>query len=195
MTNPFDEQANHFDSDQQLYLANKYLKAISQSLGDQHFDTLLDYGGGTGNLGLNLLDYADQVVIADISQPMLEKAQEKIHARQLKKAQTLLLTEEPDLNLNYDLLILSMVLHHVDQDIDLLYKLVDPIPAGGRLIIIDFYHDPQNPDKKGYHPEDLILQMETKHLQLDQLQTVAKGEVLFMRPTGSCFMIAFTKSL
>ncbi|MGT2845314.1 class I SAM-dependent methyltransferase [Streptococcus hongkongensis] len=78
MANRFNEKAATFDSERQLALADKFSKAIAERLGDKHLNHFLDFGGGTGNLAIALVNHFEQGIIANISQPMLDQAQKKI---------------------------------------------------------------------------------------------------------------------
>ena len=110
-----------------------------------HAKRILDVGCGAGNNTLKLLQMINPLDcdMVDLSQPMLERAKQRISA--VNKGRVRLFQEDirtVDLpEDNYDIILAAMVLHHLrdDQDWeDTFQKLYDLTAPGGSIWIADF---------------------------------------------------------
>ncbi len=122
------------------------MELITQSAfnATQPIDTILDIGCGAGNNTLKLLELAPYAAtdLIDLSEPMLEKAKERISAAGGSKIRTfqgdfrtLPLEEE-----SYDVVLAAAVLHHLREDADwesAFRKIYSIIKPGGSIWITD----------------------------------------------------------
>ncbi len=112
----FDARARTWDDDASKgERALRVAEAIASRVPSLAGKTVLEYGAGTGLLGLALQPLAGHVTLADSSLEMLAVAREKIAAHGIQNASTLHLdlTAGPAPDLRFDLVCTLMTLHHV----------------------------------------------------------------------------------
>jgi ubiquinone/menaquinone biosynthesis C-methylase UbiE len=119
-------------------------EAIVREVAPARDTTVLDYGCGTGLLGLYLLPYVRSVTGADNSPGMLEVLNRKIAEGGLSnmKAIRLDLAQDPAPDNRYHMIVTSMVLHHIadpDKTLRAFYKMLLP---GGVLCLADLDTEP-----------------------------------------------------
>lgn len=121
------------------------------------FVKLLDYACGPGMVSSTLLDHFDIIRGIDISETSVasynEMAQqsgfsvEQMHAVQgcipASSENTLLATEE---FFNFDLIVISMALHHIEDQAGVLSGLYERLRSGGVLVVIDLAPDAHSHD-------------------------------------------------
>jgi 2-polyprenyl-3-methyl-5-hydroxy-6-metoxy-1,4-benzoquinol methylase len=105
---------------------------------------VLDYGCGTGLLGLFLLSHVRSVTGADSSPGMLNVLEDKIHSGGVPRMRTARLDLQHDAvpESRYHLIVANMVLHHVDHTEALLAAFYDMLLPGGVLAIADLDTEP-----------------------------------------------------
>jgi ubiquinone/menaquinone biosynthesis C-methylase UbiE len=116
--------------------------------------SVLDYGCGTGLVGLFLLPYVRSVTGADSSPGMLEVLRRKIADGGLVTMQVVLMDLEKDAVPadRYDMIVVSMALHHitnVDRVLKAFHELLLP---GGTLCIADLDTEPGT-----FHPTSVAV--------------------------------------
>ncbi|MBJ8325841.1 class I SAM-dependent methyltransferase [Streptococcus pacificus] len=194
MANKFDEKAKHYDSPEQLALAEHFTKVIRSLLDGYQIDTIVDYGGGTGNLALGLADLAEKIILTDISQAMLDQAKQKIEAAGHTHITTQLVDEtNKSIKDAYDLLLISLVLHHVPDYKDLLEELFVTLNDNGQFIMIDFYQDLEA-NYSGFDLDLLAKELESLGLKTVTKELIIEGDALFMRPQGKAFILQAIKT-
>jgi ubiquinone/menaquinone biosynthesis C-methylase UbiE len=105
---------------------------------------VLDYGCGTGLLGLFLLPHVRSVTGADSSSGMLQVLKDKIRSGGLQqmRVETLDLGQDPVPDARYHLIVAGMVMHHVRQTDALLMAFFRMLLPGGFLAIADLDAEP-----------------------------------------------------
>jgi len=106
--------------------------------------SVLDYGCGTGLVGLFLLPHVQSVTGADNSPGMLDVLSTKIAQGSVSRMSTMLLDlqKDPVPPDRYDMIVVSMALHHiadVDKTLQALHTMLRP---GGVLCIADLDTEP-----------------------------------------------------
>jgi 2-polyprenyl-3-methyl-5-hydroxy-6-metoxy-1,4-benzoquinol methylase len=148
-----DNSINHFDEAAANWDAQSHRSELTNAVGEaillrqvqptRGMD-VLDYGCGTGLLGLFLLPHVRSVTGADSSSGMLQVLEEKIQTGSLQRMRTekLDLRLDPTPESRYHLIVANMVMHHID-DIDVLlaafHRMLFP---GGFLAIADLDTEP-----------------------------------------------------
>jgi ubiquinone/menaquinone biosynthesis C-methylase UbiE len=158
-TNHFDDAATNWDAEpRRIELAKAVGEAILSQVRPTRGMDVLDYGCGTGLLGLFLLPHVRSVMGADSSPGMLQVLEDKIRAAGLPqmRAERLDLAHDPAPTSRYHLIAANMVMHHVDQTDVLLAAFYRMLLPGGFLAIADLDTEPgsfHGPDVAGsvYH--------------------------------------------
>lgn len=111
---------------------------------------VLDFGCGTGLLSLRMASEIRALTGADTSKGMLEVMAGKADDRNLSNVRPLLLDPESDAPFegSYDLIVSSMVMHHIDDVGALLARLHAALRPGGLVCIADL-----DPDGGLFHDE------------------------------------------
>ncbi len=144
--------ANHFDAAATTWdenprrrkMAVKVARAIVRRAGLRPEWDLIDFGRGTGLLGLALLPHVRSVTGGDSSRGMLDILQAKIDAAGLSNMRTLLFDfdrDEPQ-GLAFDVITMNLVLHHlkdIDRAIATCRRMLRP---GGIVCIADLDTEP-----------------------------------------------------
>lgn len=153
----FDERAATWDEPAKVERAERTAAAIKASVPLDRSTRVLEYGAGTGLVSQALQDAAGPLTLADTSAGMREQIQKKVDAGALRDAQIW------DLDLSagaappderFDLIVTSLVLHHVvnlDETLRGFATLLDP---GGHLCVLDFDHEDgsfHGDDFEGHH--------------------------------------------
>ena len=162
----FDKAAAGWDQKQRrVELAAKIASAISSTLPLHKKMTGLEYGCGTGLVGLALAPELATLTAVDTSNGMLEVLAGKIKEEKISNVTPLCLDllQEP-LNERFDLIFCAMTLHHIKEADQLLARFCELLAAGGYLAVADLqaedgsFHDAEADGimHHGFHPEDLV---------------------------------------
>lgn len=147
--NVFEQMAKRYDSDERKELARIVAEEVKPEVQDSRSKSLIDYGSGTGLVGLALADRVESILLVDSSQQMLEVAQAEISRGGITNAKVLLTDftqESPELQA--DIVLVSLVLLHVPDTKKILQELYNVLTEDGKLIIIDF-----DKNEKVTHPK------------------------------------------
>lgn len=137
MAKNFDEMAKQYDQEEyRIERARTVARAIGAVHPSGEFGKVLDFGCGTGLLGFFLADHADEICFADNSEGMLEEVRGKIAARNLKKADTVNLSQDK-IESRFDTIVSLMVLHHIDDIQGQVGELTELIRPGGCIFLCD----------------------------------------------------------
>jgi ubiquinone/menaquinone biosynthesis C-methylase UbiE len=184
--NRFDTVATDWDKDKRrLELANAisaHLALLPLHVGMR----AMEYGCGTGLVGLNLANRLASLVAADSSSGMLEIIKAKIVEMGIKNVFPCLLDlHHDDCDQDFDLIFSAMTLHHLS-DIDvILLKFFQCLKPGGILAIADldeedgsFHQDnPEGVMHRGFNREKLagdIRKLGFLSVQVSTAHTILK---------------------
>lgn len=137
--NVFEQMAKRYDTAERKELAKIVANEVKPEVQDSRSKSLIDYGSGTGLVGLALADLVESILLVDSSQQMLEVAQAKISRGEITNAKVLYtdFTQESP-KLQADIVLVSLVLLHVPDTKKILQELYNVLTDGGKLVIIDF---------------------------------------------------------
>ncbi|MEB8307500.1 class I SAM-dependent methyltransferase [Staphylococcus xylosus] len=196
----FDQIAQKYDDPERIHLAHIITQAITQQIKDTNYQNLLDYGGGTGLVTLNIAEYFEAVTLMDASSQMVDIFEHKVSDLNQTSINTLVgdvLLDDTILNhKNYDVIVLSLVLLHSGNYQLLLQKLYNHLNSGGMMILVDF-----DKNENIYHPKvyngfeqmDIIHVFNELGLRNPQINTFYSGEKIFMKQDASLFIATGTK--
>jgi cyclopropane fatty-acyl-phospholipid synthase-like methyltransferase len=124
---------------------NPFRQKLAQDVSDSilasvelHSDMrLLDYGCGTGLVTFHLLSHVAEAVGADSSSGMIDIFQQKVAAYGVQNATGRLLASSERIGSGYDLIVSSMVFHHVERPVELLKTFYTALNRGGFVCVAD----------------------------------------------------------
>lgn len=165
----FNIDANKWDTKDKVerahFLANKMKEELTKN---RELD-ILDFGCGTGLLGLEFLDYSKSLLGIDNSSGMLEVFDEK--TKNLKGVSSLNINlEKEELNKKFDLIISSMTFHHLDRPSAVLEMFSSMLKKEGKILIIDLETEDGtfHPDNKGMGVKHLGFSKDDLQVWADQ---------------------------
>ena len=139
-TDKFEMIADIYDTSERIQIAKVSSDAICEYLANAKSKNAIDFGCGTGLVGMNLLNDFNSMLFLDTSQNMINQIKQKISDSNLQNATTLCFDFEKDslLDLHTDYIFMAQVLLHIN-DIELvLSRLYEVLNESGHLLIVDF---------------------------------------------------------
>ncbi|ACL19695.1 ubiquinone/menaquinone biosynthesis C-methylase UbiE [Desulfitobacterium sp. LBE] len=139
-TDKFEMIADRYDTPERVEIAKESAAAIREYLVEAKSKSAIDFGCGTGLVGMNLLNEFDSMLFLDTSQGMIEQIKQKIAGSNLQKATTLCFDFEKDslAGLHADYIFMAQVLLHIPDVGLVLSRLYEVLKEGGHLLIVDF---------------------------------------------------------
>lgn len=190
----FDRIAPDYDTEERARVAGIIADRIRSHVGDARALDAVDYGCGTGLVGLRLLDVFRSVLFVDASPQMVAQIRKKIEAESLETAAVLcgnFLTELPA-GLEADYVILSQVLLHI-RDVDALFPpLLRLLRPGGHALLIDFDRNDRVVSDlvhSGFDQVWLAQRVKAAGFSSAYGETFYRGENLFMGQDASLFLL------
>ena len=95
-TDKFEMIADLYDTTERIQIAKVSSEAIRECLVDTKNKTAIDFGCGTGLVGVNLLNDFQSILFLDTSQKMINKIRKKISYYNIQNADTLCFDFEKD---------------------------------------------------------------------------------------------------
>lgn len=193
-TDIFERMADKYDTSERIQIAKLASDAIREYLVEAKNKKAIDFGCGTGLVGLNLLSHFSSVLFLDTSQNMTDIVKQKIADYKIQNADTLCFDFEKESlsDLHADYIFMAQVLLHI-KDIELvLSRLYDVLNAGGHLIIVDFDKNEavvSDMVHNGFEQEklmDLMTKIGYKDIQSNTFYT---GSKIFMGQDASLFVL------
>lgn len=195
--NIFNQMAKEYDSEERVALANIIANEVKEELDDSKDKSLLDYGGGTGLVSLQLADLVDSVTLVDASKEMVNVAESKISELEIQNAmarQADYTNEMPEPQA--DIILVSLVLLHIPETKNILQSLYYALNPGGKVIIVDFdkKEDISHPKvHNGFTHGDLNNKLATVGFEGTKIHTFHHGEKVFMKQDASMFIATSRK--
>ncbi|UUZ84835.1 class I SAM-dependent methyltransferase [Paenibacillus sp. P26] len=197
-TDKFEMIANIYDTPERIQMAKESSDAIRNYLVDAKSKNAIDFGCGTGLVGMNLLNEFNSILFLDTSQNMINQVKQKITDFNIQNADTLCFDFEKESlsDLHADYIFMAQVLLHI-QDVEfVLARLFDVLNEGGHLLIVDF-----NKNEKivsdivhnGFNPGELADIMTKIGYRDLQFKTFYTGSKIFMGHDASMFILESKK--
>ncbi len=195
-TEKFDNMASNYDSPERVHIANLSSNAINEAFNNKHYETGLDFGCGSGLVGLNLINSFDKMFFLDTSLNMLEVVNEKIKNLNLDNSETVFLDLETadslDFNIKVDCIFMCQVLLHIKDYIPVLEKLTKLLNPNGTLLIVDFDKN-NNIDSdlvhNGFVQEDLCSNLKNMGFSNVNSKNFHTGDNIFMNQNATMFVL------
>ena len=188
------QMAARYDTENRVNSANIIAQAVRKALSDTQGKAAMDFGCGTGLVGLGLIDLFSSMLFVDASPEMTEQVQWKIERSQLENATVLcadFLADPPRAPVA-DCIIAAQVLLHIPDTRLVMKRLYDALTEGGRLIVVDFNKNDAVPSDRvhnGFDQNELIDMAKQTGFVTAASHTFYRGEKLFMGQDASMFLL------
>lgn len=189
----FNMMASKYDREERIVVTDKIAEKISTHIVNGQDKTLLDFGCGTGLVGLKLVDDVNEVIFMDIASNMIDEVNKKIKNMGIKNAKTItcdIFNDDVDLKVDY--IIICQTLLHIKDVRGVLTRLFTLLNSGGHLLIADF---DKNEDivsdevHNGFNQNELIdLVTELGFCDVTS-SNFYHGENIFMKQDASIFLL------
>lgn len=190
----FDMIASTYDTPGRIQIARASSDAIRGYLADSKSKRAIDFGCGTGLVGMNLLNEFSSMLFLDASQSMIDQINHKISSCRVENASTLCFDLEKDClsGLRADYIFMAQVLLHIKDIKLILSRLYELLNEGGHLLVIDFDKNENISSAMVHHGFD---QTELADIMTKlgysgiQSKTFYTGTNLFMGQDASLFIL------
>ncbi|CAD2071529.1 S-adenosylmethionine-dependent methyltransferase [Jeotgalicoccus coquinae] len=192
--NIFNRMAKKYDNEQRIELAHTVAAEMRKYLPADSNKTLLDYGCGTGLIGLQFTDNFKHLIFSDISEGMMEVVGEKIEEGNIRNAETRAVDELNEGEA--DIIIVSLVMIHVPEYKELIKQLYTLLSESGQLFIADFdkndtvYHEKVH---NGFSHDEMHSALIDAGFKTADIKTFYHGENIFMNKDASMFIASAVK--
>lgn len=198
--NIFENMAHKYDTVERIEASKMIAEELRQHIIAGKEKTAIDYGCGTGLVGLQLLGDFDSVTFADASENMIQVVEAKIEQGQITNGATICLDLETAFqpNISADYIFLVQVLLHIKEITPLLEKLYQMLNEAGHLIIVDFDYETSVVSDKvhsGFQQEQLLQVMEEIGFGHSESKTFYHGKNIFMNQDASMFILEAVKTV
>ncbi|NQX61729.1 class I SAM-dependent methyltransferase [Paenibacillus qinlingensis] len=197
-TDKFEMIANVYDTPERIQIAKVSSDAIREYVIDAKSKNAIDFGCGTGLVGMNLLSEFNSVLFLDTSPNMINQLKQKMSDLHIQNADTLCFDfEKEDLSdLHADYIFMAQVLLHIPDVEFVLSRLFDVLNDGGHLLIVDFDKNEKvvsDMVHNGFNQEKLTDVMTKIGYRNMQSKTFYQGNNIFMGQDASMFILASQK--
>lgn len=193
-TDIFEMMANRYDTDERIQIARVSAEAIREYLDDADNKSAIDFGCGTGLVGMQLLNDFNSMLFIDTSQNMINQLKQKFSEFNVRNTDTLCfdLEKESRSDLHADYIFMAQVLLHINDVESVLSKLYDVLNARGHLLIVDFNKNEEvvsDMVHNGFEQDKLIELMTRMGYREIQSKTFYSGNKIFMGKDASMFIL------
>ena len=138
MNSVFDGKAASWDTDNRIRRAAVIADCVKATVPVLRNARILDFGAGTGLLGMNFLDVTDRITFVEKSAGMREVLSDKIARNGTGSLRVFEDMQSSELrNASFDLIVSSMVFHHIRDLKGIGRTMYNLLRDGGSLCIVD----------------------------------------------------------
>lgn len=139
----FDSDAKNWDTDLRINRAKVIAEEIGKYIDSDKQYSAMEFGCGTGLISFNLHDKFKNITLIDSSQGMIDILNSKINNYKINNMipYHLDITNNEPLNLNFDVIYNSMVLHHIPDTNEIIKDFYKLLNKEGYLFIVDLDED------------------------------------------------------
>jgi len=186
----FEKKADGWDSPMKIEMADNFIMEMFKSISFNKEQKVLDFGCGTGLVGLKIAPLVKSVVFMDISRKMLDVLMSKIEGepevyKGIKERSTIINGDiEKYTNPDIDIVLSLMALHHIDDTQAIFEHISSILKPGGYLVIGDLreedgtFHGDEKVPHNGFDVHTLALQVENSDMEIilaDTYNTINKN--------------------
>lgn len=195
----FNSIANQYDTPDRIKIAKIAAKELRKYIINGKVKTAIDYGCGTGLVGMELMDEFNSLSFIDASSSMINIVEQKIETLRISSAKALCLDAEStgQLNLQTDYIFLVQVLLHVKDIEPFLANLYKLLNNNGHLLIVDFDYNESVVSEhvhSGFKQQQLIQILEKTGFVDLSAKTFYHGNNIFMNSNASLFVLDAAKT-
>jgi ubiquinone/menaquinone biosynthesis C-methylase UbiE len=193
-TDKFEMIANSYDTPERIQIAKLSSDAIQEYLVGTKGKNAIDFGCGTGLVGMNLLNNFSSILFLDTAQNMISQIKQKVSDLNIQNADTVCFDFEKEslTDLHADYIFMVQVLLHIN-DVELvLSRLYEVLNEGGHLLIVDFNKNEKIVSDMVHHGFDqielanIMTKIDYKNVQSKTFYT---GSKIFMGQDASMFIL------
>ncbi len=193
-TDIFEMLANEYDTPARIQIAKVASEAIRENLVNTNNKNAIDFGCGTGLVGLSLLNDFNSILFLDTSQNMINQIKQKITDFDIQNVDTLCFDfeREGQTDLHADYIFMTQVLLHINDVKLVLSRLYDVLNVGGHLLIVDFNKNEEIVSDlvhNGFDQVKLTEIMSRIGYRDIQSKTFYTGSKIFMGRDASMFVL------
>ncbi len=179
----FEKKADGWDSPMKIEMADAFIMEMFKSISFNKEQKVLDFGCGTGLVGLRIAPLVKSVVFMDISGKMLDVLISKIESdnesyKGIKERSTVIngaieKYTSPDIDILFSL----MALHHIEDTQAVLEHISSILKPGGYLVIGDLreedgtFHGEEKVPHNGFDVHTLASQVENSDMEIIMADT------------------------
>jgi Methylase involved in ubiquinone/menaquinone biosynthesis len=193
-TDKFEMIADIYDTSERIQIAKVVANAIREYLIDAKGKSAIDFGCGTGLVGMNLINDFNSILFLDTSQNMLNQIKQKISGSNIQNAATLCVDFEKESfsDLHADYIFMAQVLLHIKNFELVLSRLYEILNKNGHLLIVDFDKNEKvvsDMIHNGFDQIELADSMTKIGYRNIQSKTFYTGSKIFMGQDASMFIL------
>ncbi len=193
-TEKFNMIAGQYDTPDRMKAAEIISDTVRRYVTNAKDKTAVDFGCGTGLVGIGLLDVFSSILFVDSAPNMVEEVKRKIQKLQVQNADVLCCDFETDFfpELQADYIIAAQVLLHIEDTELILSRLYNVLNKGGHLLIIDFDKNEEIISKEVHNGFDQGRLSDTAKkvgFVKTEAETFYYGKGIFMNKDASLFIL------
>lgn len=135
----FGSRAKDWDNDARIERSKKVAEKINEIIGNEKYNSIMEYGCATGIIGLNLCDRFKKVTLMDSEKEMIKIVKEKVRKDDKNNIFPIQidLMDKAYKGEKFDLIYTSLTLHHILDTERIIKIFYDLLNENGALCIID----------------------------------------------------------
>lgn len=197
-TEQFDRMAERYDSAERKRVARLSAQAIAEYIPKKSKKVAMDFGCGTGLVGLELIEEFQSILFVDSSENMIQQVNKKLSTVDNPSAQTICIDLEVDnaLKESVDVVFMSHVLLHIKDTKRVLEKLWNVLKPEGQVVLVDFNKNERIQSDlvhNGFDQVELARILSTIGFHQVQSKTFYEDDHLFMGKRASLFVMSAKK--
>lgn len=153
----YNDWSETYDTDENL-TRDLDQKVTREALANLHFDSILEIGCGTGKNTSFLAQIGESIYAVDFSQGMIEKAEEKVQAENVRFSMMDITQKWNFEDQSFDLIVCNLVLEHIDDLTFVFLEAAHVLKEKGRFFINELHPFKQYEGKKArfYKDKEII---------------------------------------
>jgi len=156
----YNEWSDSYDTDSNL-TRDLDRQVTREALANLRFNSILEIGCGTGKNTAFLAQIGISVHALDFSQGMIEKAKEKVHAKNVRFSMVDITKKWPCNDREFDLIVCNLVLEHIENLSHIFFEAERTLEPKGRFFINELHPFKQYEGSKArFYREDETTEVE-----------------------------------